>query len=123
MPNPNSQDEPMPNLDKKLGKPDNCLCGGYGKTGAHIRTDIVCPVCDTNEEPKWTLTKSVIQEQVVEARLEENKKPLKLLKNFKPKPGEMTAYNFGSAGAGMVYKEWQNWHEDRIKKLSQGKND
>lgn len=51
---------PKPDSDKAT----NCLCGGYGEKGVHLRTDIVCPVCDRGEAPQFPTPDSELRNKL-----------------------------------------------------------
>ena len=62
-----------------------------------------------------------IDKAVQEARIDENQRRLDMIEAFRnrtPKPGELTAANFGSAGAGMVEQAYEHSFKERIAALS-----
>jgi len=57
------------------------------------------------------------QKAVLEGQIEENQKRLDRINNYNPKPGELTAASFGSAGAAMETTGWKHSFENRIAEL------
>jgi hypothetical protein len=55
----------------------------------------------------------------IEARLDENQILLDRINDWNPEPGQLTAANFGSAGAGLETAGWKSNFEERIAQLDQ----
>lgn len=53
-----------------------------------------------------------------EAQIAENQMYLDRINNFKPKPGQLTSANFGSASGAFETASWKHAFEDRIAHLS-----
>lgn len=63
----------------------------------------------------------LVDAAVIEARIDENQIRLDRINNFRPKPGQLTSANFGSAGAAMEISGLKNSLEERIQELKLSK--
>lgn len=79
---------------------------------------LVDPKITVEQATEQILT--LLDKEIQKARISENQMHLDKINNFKPKPGQMTSANFGSASGAIETAGWKNGFEDRIKQLEKG---